>query len=213
MQLGPELEALCDDAHMTTEPLLPPPPPPPAIPSHIMSASVAELVGQLSGAAPPQSVPDVAMTGGGGSGGGGNGGAGGGGGGGGAGGGMPYNNYDPTILAGFGPEQLQQILQQAQALQNPSANPSSNSSMFPPSSAAAGVNPPAHASAEQHGWGSNGYSPYENAEDARWAEDGWRGGSGGGGGGPGRGRGRGRGRGGFGRGNRRRPCVFHQEGR
>ncbi|KAI0699812.1 hypothetical protein BC835DRAFT_1405015 [Cytidiella melzeri] len=137
-----------------------------------MSVSVAELVGQLAAVGPP----DVTMSSGAGP------------------AALPFDNYDPATLAGFGPESLQQILQQAQALQN--------SSMFPPTALPGAL--PLHANSEPE-WNSNGYPPYDNGEDTRWAEEGWRGG---------RGRGRGRGRGGgHGRGNRRRPCVFYQEGR
>lgn len=144
------------------------------------TASVAELVGQLTATA----APDVTMSS--------------------SGPGLPYNSYDPAMLAGFGPEQLSQILQQAQAsLQN--------SSVYPPPVDPA---PPTQHPGTEQGWHGAPYPPYDN-EDTRWGDDGWRGGAGGGGGGRGRGRGRGRGSGrgdGF-RNAGRRPCMFHMQGR
>ena len=172
MLTGPEVDAIF---WSNGAPAAADPPPP--------TASVAELVGQLTAVA-----PDVTMS------------------------GPPpppYNQtYDPAVLAGFGPEQLSQLLQQAQAsLQNPS-------SVYPSAEPAQSQPPPQPQpqppqSAEQN-WHNAPYPAYEN-EEPRWNEDGWRGG--------GRGRGRGRGRGGFGgrgdgfRNGGRRPCMFHAQGR
>lgn len=163
MLTGPEVDALFWNSGAPAA--IEPPP---------STASVAELVGQLTATA-----PDVTMSS--------------------SGPGLPYNSYDPAILAGFGPEQLSQILQQAQAsLQGSSAYP------LPAEPAPTQQ----HPGADQN-WHNAPYPPYEN-EEPRWNDDGWRGG--------GRGRGRGRGRGGFGRGDGfrnagRRPCMFHMQGR
>lgn len=158
------------------------------------STSVADLVGQLAAAA-PAFAPDVTM------------------------------GDAPSMLSAtaFNPEQLQLLVQQAQAL-------SQNGLLSglggpPPPTAPPGVG------VDQGGWGSQQYTDFDRGyhepnglgrgaaePNRRWGEDGWNDRSG-----PrGRGRGgppmRGRGRGGGGNGDgfrntKRKPCSFFQAGR
>ncbi|EIW62239.1 uncharacterized protein TRAVEDRAFT_70389 [Trametes versicolor FP-101664 SS1] len=158
------------------------------------STSVADLVGQLAAAA-PAFAPDVTM------------------------------GDAPSMLSAtaFNPEQLQLLVQQAQAL-------SQNGLLSglggpPPPTAPPGVG------VDQGGWGSQQYTDFDRGyhesnglgrgaaePNRRWGEDGWNDRNG-----PrGRGRGgppmRGRGRGGGGNGDgfrntKRKPCSFFQAGR
>ncbi|KAI0959243.1 hypothetical protein AcW1_004123 [Taiwanofungus camphoratus] len=119
-------------------------------------------------------------------------------------------DLDSTVMQGLpglttlSPEQLQQLVQHAQAL--------TQGGMFPQGSSAGQPAPGGDQS-----WGSGQFSDYERAgyyeeggRDRRWSEDGWseRGSS--------RGRGfrsRGRGRGDGFRSNKRKPCSFFAAGR
>jgi len=147
-------------------------------------ASVAELVGQLAAGGV---VPDVTM----------------------ADATAPQGPSQPLAfdqgttanLANLNPEQLQQLLQQAQAM--------SQAGLFASAQPAAPLaQPPA---AEQ--WAGGQFGEYDRAfpedagRDRRWSEDGWaeRG--------RGRSRGRGRGRGDGFRNNKRKPCSFFAAGR
>lgn len=119
--------------------------------------------------------------------------------------GLPVG-FDPNILSSIPPEQMQQLMQQAQALLNPGPGQASGGSGQPAPFGGAGQAP---------GWSAPGqfqeFGPEFAGEDAgaraRWAAE--------------RGRGRGvRGRGGRGRGDegsyrssKRRPCSFFAEGR
>ncbi|KAI0366205.1 hypothetical protein BV20DRAFT_1026689 [Pilatotrama ljubarskyi] len=150
------------------------------------STSVAELVGQLA-AAPSHDII------------------------------MGDASHPPAVppLANFNPEQLQQLMQQAQAL--------SQGGLF------GGLGAPPHPPAAPHGgdqgWG-NQYTEFDRGyhepngvgrgadPGRRWGEDGW--GPGERGGPRGRGRGgpmRGRGRGDGNRNAKRKPCSFFQAGR
>ena len=172
------------------------------------SASVAELVGQLAAAAPDVMMGDAAQ----------------------AAAAMP--SLYPTF-SGINPEQLQQLVQHAQALTQ-----SGTFSGVGPSGTAPSQAQPGDAS---QGWGpGNQYSEYDRGyhengvgrggggggdPSRRWNEDGWGSGSGPGGDrggpfrgrGPGRGgppmRGMGRGRGDGYRSTKRKPCSFFQAGR
>lgn len=117
-------------------------------------------------------------------------------------GGLPMG-FDPSILSSIPPEQMQQLMQQAQALLNPGQASGSGGQLTPfgGASQVSGWNAPGQF--QEFGQEFAG----DDATRARWAAD--------------RGRGRGvRGRGGRGRGDegsyrssKRRPCSFFAEGR
>ncbi len=147
------------------------------------SASVAELVGQLAAGSTDVPMGNVGQS----------------------------FNFEPGILANIGPEQLQQLVQQAQAIQQ-------SSSISYPASQSITQTPRGNGDQD---WNSNPYPDYdrtypeENGRERRWSgDDSWtdRGGSRGRGRGKGRGRGDGFGRGGFGS-NKRKPCNFYAQGR
>lgn len=112
--------------------------------------------------------------------------------------------FDPNILSSIPPEQMQQLMQQAQALLNPGQ-----------ASSGGGQPPPFGSPSQAPGWNAPGqfqefgqeFAGDDAGARARWAAD--------------RGRGRGvRGRGGRGKGDegsyrssKRRPCSFFAEGR
>ena len=114
-------------------------------------------------------------------------------------GGLPVG-FDPNVLSSIPPEQMQQLMQQAQALLNPGQAPGGN-----------GQPSPFGGASQAPGWNVPGqfqeFGQEFAGDDARWAAD--------------RGRGRGvRGRGGRGKGDegsyrssKRRPCSFFAEGR
>lgn len=177
MLTGPEVDAIFWSggvpAALSTEP-------PPT------SASVAELVGQLSTGSTDVPMGNTGQS----------------------------FNFDPAMLAKIGPD-LQQLVQQAQALQN-------SSSIYPAGQSVAQV---PRGNGESDWNNPSSYPEYDRGYDEtgrRWSgsgDDAWteRGGL------RGRGlsRGRGRGRGdtpGFGRGggfgsNKRKPCSFFAQGR
>ena len=117
-------------------------------------------------------------------------------------GGLPVG-FDPSILSSIPPEQMQQLMQQAQALLNPGQ-----------ASGGGGQPPPFGGAGQAPGWNAPGqFQEFEQefggddaSARARWAADRGRG----------RGiRGRGRGRGDEGsyKSSKRRPCSFFAEGR
>ena len=173
MLVGPEVDAVFWSGGAPAALSMEPPPP---------SASVAELVGQLS--AGSTNIPMGGNTG-------------------------QTFNFDPGLLAKIGPDQLQQLVQQTQALQN--------STIYPAGQPAA----PLPRGSGEVDWNSNAYPDYDRGFDEpgrRWSGDeSWneRGGVV-----RGRGLNRGRGRGrndmsGFGRGGgfKRKPCSFFAQGR